>query len=646
MLQLPSSSRLIAVFLAGFLGQITLADQPQPNLSKLVLTSVDGQLHRLDAIEMGAIEVIVFMSPECPISCQYVPELNRLYSHYATRGVRLVGVISGPSISRTTASGFAEEFQLKFPLLFDSSGLLANSCQPSHVPEVFVFHKSELVYRGRIDNTYAVPGTRRQEPSVRDLVGVLDSLVAGEQVAFHQTDPIGCPIEQRPQASSTPTVTYNRDIAPILHARCANCHRDGEVAPFTLASYNDAAKRAQWISDVVESGFMPPWRAKQGHGQFKGERHLTDGEIALIKSWVKAGAPEGNPEDLPPLPTFASGWLLGEPDIMVRMPEPYDVPADGPDVFRNFAIELEINEKIHVKAIEFRPGNSRVVHHALVLCDPTSRALERDAKDPQPGYPSVATGVEELVRGAQYLDVWAPGVTSQPYPSGVALPVDPGSALVLNVHYHPSGKPESDQSMIGLYLADESEPITHPIFVDSLLTVGSADIDIPPGARGHHVAGDFTLPSDIKLLGIFPHMHLLGTEIKARAIRPDGQEEPLIWVDDWDFNWQDKFVYESPLELPKGTRLELESWFDNSAENPRNPSDPPQRVLFGEESTDEMCLVILQAATSSQAAADQLRQAILQATLKQLATAKMSPEFRSRIVPEIMQLMNSSRNKK
>lgn len=644
MLRAVSLCRL-ALILAGYYGQTALAGETELQLPRLDLTSVDGQIHRIAASESAPIEAIVFVSPECPISCQYVPELNRLHQRYSIKGVRLACAISDPSISRSKASRFAQEFELQFPLLFDSSGLLADACKPSHVPEVFVFHKAQLVYRGRIDNTYTAPGTRRQQPTVRDLVGVLDSLTAGEKVDFHRTEPVGCPIEQHPRALLAQTVTYNRDIAPIVHAHCTNCHRDGEVAPFALASYGDVAKRAAWILEVVESRFMPPWRAKQGHGQFKGERHLTDGEVGLIKSWVSEGAPEGNPDDLPPLPKFASGWRLGQPDLVVRVPDAFEVPADGPDVFRNFAIKLDIRERIHVKAIEFQPGNRRVVHHALVLCDPSSRALERDASDPQSGYPSAATGVEELVRGAQYLDVWAPGVTSQPFPPGVALPVEPGSALVINVHYHPSGKPESDQSLVGLYLADESEPISHPVFVDLLFTVGSADIDIPPGARGQRVAADFTLPIDVKLLGVFPHMHYLGTEMKAQAIRPGGQEEPLIWIDEWDFNWQDKFVYSSPLELPKGTRLELEGWFDNSSDNPHNPSDPPRRVLFGEDSTDEMCLMILQAATASQAEADQLRQGILQATLKVMANAKMNPEFRRRIVPEILQLINSSQKK-
>lgn len=635
----------IALIIAGIDLRSACAGEATRRLPRLDLTSVDGQIHRLGANESAPMEAIVFMSPECPISCQYVPELNRLQQHYAAHGVRLLGVISDPSISRSKARGFAQEFQFRFPILFDSSGLLADTCQPTHVPEVFVFRRAQLVYRGRIDNTYAAPGTRRQQPTVRDLVGVLDALVAGQEVAFHQTEPIGCPVEQRPRASSGRTVTYNRDIAPIVHAHCTNCHRDGEVAPFALTSYDDAAKRAAWILDVVESCFMPPWRAKEGHGLFTGERRLTLGEVALLKSWVTEGAPEGNPDDLPPLPKFVSGWRLGEPDLVLRVPEAYEVPADGPDTFRNFAIKLDIHERINVKAIEFRPGNPRVVHHGVVLCDPTSKALERDAADPKPGYPSAATGVEELVRGAQYLDVWAPGVTSQPFPHGVALPVEPGSALVLNVHYHPSGKPESDQSMVGLYLADENEPISRPVFVDLLFTVGSADIDIPPGERSHRVTANFTLPTDITLLGVFPHMHYLGTEMKATAVRPGGREEPLIWIEKWDFNWQDKYVYSSPLELPKGTRLELEARFNNSADNPHNPSDPPQRVLFGEESTDEMCLIILQAATASQTEADQLRQGILQATLKTITNAKMNPEFRRRIVPEILQLINSMQKK-
>lgn len=642
---LPHSGLRIAATLGLLLARVAVSAEADRELTHLALTSVDGTLHRLGASEAAPIDVLVFMSPECPISCQYIPELNRLHERYAASGVRFAGVISDPWITRSKAKGFAQEFQIQFPLLFDASALLADACQPTHVPEVFVFHQARLAYRGRIDDTYVAPGKRRLEPTARDLVGVLDALVAGEAVAFRRTDAIGCRFELRRPASADAQVTYNRDIAPILNAHCANCHREGEVAPFTLAGYNDAAKRAQWICEVIESRAMPPWQAKPGHGQFIGQRRLSDAEIALVKAWVEAGTPEGNPEDLPPLPTFVSGWQLGTPDLIVQVPEAYEVAADGPDIFRNFAVRLDISQRTYIKAIEFRPGNPRVVHHGLVLCDPTSKALDRDAADPEPGYPSAATGVEELVRGAQYFDVWAPGVTSQPFPQGVALPVEPGSALVLNVHYHPSGKPESDQSMVGLYFADESETISHPVFVDLLFTVGSADIDIPPGARGHRVAANFTLPTDIKLLGVFPHMHYLGTEMKAKAIRPGGQEEPLIWIEKWDFNWQDKFVYSAPLELPKGTRLELEAWFDNSSDNPQNPSDPPQRVLFGEESTDEMCLLILQAATQSQAESDRLREGILQATLKTMANAKMTPEFRRRVIPEILQLINASQKK-
>ncbi len=643
---LPAQSRLgIAATVGLLVGQLAVAADNNLSLPRLVLTSVDGQLQRLGAYDTAPIEVLVFMSPECPISCQYVPELNRLNERYATHGVRLSGVISDPSITRSKAKVFATDFKLQFPLLLDASALLADACQPTHVPEVFVFYHDRLAYRGRIDDTYPAPGKRRPEPTTRDLVAVLDSLVAGQETAFHQTDAVGCRFESRRQASSDSKVTYNRDIAPILNAHCANCHRAGEVAPFTLASYNDAAKRAEWICEVIESRAMPPWQAKPGHGQFMGERRLSDAEIGLVKAWVEAGAPEGDPEDLPPLPRFASGWQLGTPDLILRVPEAYEVVADGPDVFRNFAMKLDIQQRVHIKAIEFRPGNPRVVHHAITMCEPTGRSLERDASDPGAGYPSLATGIEELVRGARFLELWAPGVAARPFPNGVAMPVDPGSAIVLNLHYHPSGRTETDQSMVGIYLSEESEPITHPVFVDLPFAVSTGDIDIPAGAKRHHVVADFTLPTNVRLLAIYPHMHYLGTEIKVRALRPDGQEEPLVWIDRWDFNWQDKFVYASPLELPKGTQLELEAWYDNSVDNPHNPSHPPKRVLLGEESTDEMCLAFLQVAIASEEDAEKLRQGILQSSLKMITNAKMNPEFRRRVLPELMKVINSGAKK-
>jgi mono/diheme cytochrome c family protein len=446
-------------------------------------------------------------------------------------------------------------------------------------------------------------------------------------------------------AEPSATPTYCRDIAPILFARCADCHREGAVAPFPLLTFSDASKRAKWISEVIDSGLMPPWRAEPEFGHFVGERRVTPKERELLKAWAAAGAPEGDPKELPPIPKFPTGWMLGTPDLVLSMEEAFTIPAGGPDIFRNFAIRLSNTVTLNVKAIEFRPGNPVVVHHALTLCDPSGGAIERDRKDPAPGYPSTATGSEELVHGAGLVDVWAPGVTPSPFPKGVAMPIKPGSAMILNLHYHPSGKAESDKSMIGIYLA--KEPIQRQVHLESPFIIGALNVDIPPGEKRHHIHGSFTLPVNVSIFGVFPHMHYLGQEMKMVATLPDKSTTPLIWIKRWDFNWQNKYVYATPLDLPKGTIVEIDAYYDNSSDNPLNPSKPPKRVLFGEETVDEMCIGIFQVAVENGRDAVVLRQALLRHSMQEALAGTMHIDVRRRILENLIQLgLKDSRDRK
>lgn len=393
-------------------------------------------------------------------------------------------------------------------------------------------------------------------------------------------------------AFSAESVTFNKEVASILWKNCAGCHRPGEVGPFPLLSYKDAAKRAEMIRHIVERRQMPPWKPEPGFGHFLFDRRLSDDDIQTIAAWADAGAPEGEAKDLPEPPRFPDGWKLGEPDLVLKMPDEYEVPAEGPDIYRCFVIPVGNAEDRTVAAIEFRPGNRRVVHHAILYLDKTGQARAKDREDSGLGYTSFG-GPGFVPTGG--LGGWAPGVESMFLPDGLAKFLAAGSDLVLQVHYHPSGKRERDQSQVGIYFT--KKPAEHVVTGISLL---NHDLNIPPGEKRYEARASVRLPVDVTALGIAPHMHLLGREMKATAETPDGQTIPLVWIKDWDFNWQDQYAFAEPIHLPKGTKIQVVAYYDNSAENPANPNNPPRRVRWGEETTDEMLLCTIQVYTETE----------------------------------------------
>ncbi|HTA42826.1 MAG TPA: hypothetical protein VK789_10280 [Bryobacteraceae bacterium] len=382
------------------------------------------------------------------------------------------------------------------------------------------------------------------------------------------------------------TPTYNQQIAPILAQSCASCHRPGQVAPFPLLTYSDAAKRASLIAAVTAKHYMPPWKAEPGYGHFQDERRLSDTQIAMIGEWARNGAPEGDPKLKPAPPQFTSGWLAGKPDAVFTTPESFRIPADGRDLFQCFVVPLNFTADRYLKNVEFHPGNPRVVHHALLFLDTSGEARKLDAATPEAGYRCFG-GPGFQRAGA--LGGWVPGATPEPLPAGVAFTVPKGADLVIQIHYHPSGKPETDQSSIGFTFGDAPDKGLVS------MVLGSRDIDLAPGAAHTEVTESAVLPEDVELIGITPHAHLLCKDMKVDAHLPDGNTVPLIWIKDWDFNWQGQYRYAGPVPLPKGTRIEMRYTYDNSAANPHNPSNPPKRVIFGEQTTNEMAVLFLQA---------------------------------------------------
>lgn len=358
------------------------------------------------------------------------------------------------------------------------------------------------------------------------------------------------------------------------------CHRDGEVAPFAMEDYEDVRSWADEIAEFTTQGIMPPWKAVGPKGRFKDDCRLSDKQKEILSVWAKGGTPKGDPKKAPPMPVFPSGWKLGKPDLILELPK-YIVTADGDEEYVLFVLPLTEDEKKNIRALDYQPGNKKVVHHMLGFLDAGHQGRALDAADPKPGYRRFGG---PGFRPEHILGGWAPGARVRPLPQGVAFHIGPQRDMVVQMHYYKTGKEEIDQSLIGVYFS-KTEPkqyaYTHEL--------AQFRFKIPAGAKNHAVRKRIQLRADVEIHTLFPHMHLLGKRMSLVAKIPGGKEQTLIDVRDWDFNWQLIYEPSKTITLPKGTELTLTGWYDNSASNPRNPHRPPQEMGFGERTVDEMC---------------------------------------------------------
>lgn len=387
--------------------------------------------------------------------------------------------------------------------------------------------------------------------------------------------------------------TYHRDVVRILQRRCQDCHRPGQVAPFPLLSYEQARKRAADLAQVAADRQMPPWHPSTTEGgPFKDARVLSEAEIRTLGAWAEAGAPEGDPAEAPAERVFSSDWPLGPPDLVLKPSEVYTLAATGPDQFRVFVIPTGLTEDKFVSAVDFRPGNARVVHHVVAAWDVTGQARKLDAADPEPGYESVG-GFGFTPGGG--MAGWAPGKSARHLPEGVGRYLPAGSDLLIQLHYNRTGKVETDATEVGLYFA--RKPVAKQLRVGFVMPPLGLNLRprlrIPPGAGNHEVRGSWQLARDYTAIGVLPHMHWRGKDMLVTATLPDRSKRTLIRIDRWDFNWQDAYEFTEPVELPKGTRIDMVVHFDNSAANPANP-DPTASVSWGEQTQNEMAFAFFQ----------------------------------------------------
>ncbi len=405
-------------------------------------------------------------------------------------------------------------------------------------------------------------------------------------------------------------VTFSKDVAPIFYKHCADCHRPNDMAPMSLLTYKDARAWAKAIKEKVVTRQMPPWHADPHYGQFSNDRKLSQQDIDTIVAWVDQGAKEGSAKDLPAQPSLPTDWKIGKPDVILSMQEDYTLEASGSDEYINFTMPTSFKENVWVQAAEIHPGNKKVVHHVIAFIQTPDMLAQWKSSGGRPSAQSMFYQDGTLVRakldapayddgcsapnrgfargsGQEGLGLplcfYTPGKDMDVFPPGTAKLIPAGSNIVIQVHYSKTtGKVEKDRSSVGLFFAKGP-----PEKVLTSFGVINHYFKIPPGADNHEVKACYTFSRDVELLTFLPHMHLRGKDMKYEAIYPDGRRETVLFVPNYDFNWQTLYKLEKPLALPKGTKMLVTAHYDNSAKNKYNP-DPAKTVRFGDPTYDEM----------------------------------------------------------
>ncbi len=491
--------------------------------------------------------VVVFAAPDCPVAKLYRPRLDRMEKDWAAKGVRLFVAAAGDAA-------------------------LVRLLDARRTPEAFLLDSKGVVrYRGAIDDQYGI-GYQREAAAKNYLSDAIDAVLAGKAPAVLATEAPGCPIEGAPgavPAAASAKASFHKDVAPILQKRCADCHRPGEIGPFSLLTYAEAKKHARKVKEAVAARRMPPWHADPRHGEWANDRRLSDAEVRTIAAWVDGGMPEGSPKDAPPPRSFVEGWAIGTPDAVYKIPRPERIPAEGMIPYKYVNVSTNLKEDRWVRAMEVRAGAKEVVHHILVfILYPLARLREQ---------PPLDGGLQ-----GGYFAILVPGESPTVFPEGRGKLVPAGATLVFQIHYTAVGKAMEDQSSIGIAWA--KEPARQEVLTRGIV---NKSIRIPPGAAHHREEATFTFDSDAEILGLLPHMHVRGKAFTYLLIPPDGKERVLLDVPRYDFNWQTCYRPKDPIAVKKGARIRAIAHYDNSKNNPANP-DPSKEVRFGQQTWEEM----------------------------------------------------------
>lgn len=537
-----------------------------------------GAAHELKDLADQKIVVVAFLGTECPLAKLYGPRLAELAARYGAQQVVFVAIDSNQQDTLAEMAQYARVSKIDFPFLKDPANAVADTFGAVRTPEVFLLDKERQVrYCGRIDDQHGI-GVSRKEPTKNDLAVAIDELLAGKPVSAPVVPASGCHIGRVNRRPARGDLTYSKHVAPIVQKHCVACHRSGEIAPFTLTSYDDVANWSATIREVVQEKRMPPWHAEAEAGKFLNDRRLADSEKKLLFDWIDNGMPAGNSVDLPAPLTFAEGWQISKPDIVFEMPKSFTVPAKGTVEYQYFPLEQTFDEDKWVIASEARPGNREVVHHLILFFMPPGSKQ-------QPAEGSLLNSIA----------TFAPGVPAWQARPGMSRRIPAGSKLYFQVHYTPNGAEATDVSRAGLVFADAKQ-VEKQLLTNAVVNFR---LRIPPKSDNVRFEATQKFGRDMRLVSLLPHMHLRGKAFRIESVDPEGNKEVLVDVPRYDFNWQNSYIFAEPLKIREGTSLKCYATYDNSENNPANP-DPTKTVMWGDQTWEEMFVAQFEAVLDDQ----------------------------------------------
>ncbi len=538
-------------------------------------SALEGEQSSLSAVAGERGLLIAMRDPECPLSKKYSPRLRALEEEAARMGLGLLYVGMD---TRQAALEDVDLHGLGGTYAVDPAGEIARELDARTSTEVFVIDAGNtLVYRGMIDDQYGL-GYAKAAAERSYLLEALEAVCAGDVIEAAGTTAQGCKLQLESVERAPRDVTWHNRISRIVQNRCQTCHRPGEAGPFALMNYGQVNKRRSMIEWALEEHVMPPWYADEASGPWSNDTSLTGAEHDDFLAWIAADAPEGESADAPLERQWVDGWSIGEPDLVVTLPEAYRVPAEGVVDYKYFYVKVDTAQDRWVEAVEVRSSAPQVVHHALVFLESPEvlEAIKRNPRDRKANR-AFQSGVDS------YFASSVPGQHGLKFPAGAGKLLPAGAWLKFQLHYTPDGREVLEQTSIALRFSET------PLVEVETVSAINRRFTIPPHAFDYAVTSEFRFPEAGTLLSLFPHTHLRGNRFLCELVYPDGREEAVLELPFYDFNWQLNYLWQTPLSVPAGTRLRATAWYDNTADNPANP-DPGRSVRFGEQTWEEMMI--------------------------------------------------------
>ncbi len=566
------SSRLFKILWAvlSVVLSLSVTAKELPNFNLLDTRETNVELYGA----RGKAVALFFTGTGCPIARKSVSKFAKLERDYAAQGVDFWIVNSYAEESMRDIQKEIGRLKLReMTYLLDSKQTVAYAYDVNRTAEVILIDTFtwEAVYRGAIDNQMT-EGTEKPRASEHYLKTALDQLLAGEEISTPRTRSVGCIISY-PQVSATDEAPdYATQVAPILQKNCVECHQPGAIGPWSMTSHRRVSNYSAMMEEVLLTRRMPPWDPHPGYGDFLNDQSLTREEEHTLLSWIKAGNPKGDSHDplTDPRPKLPE-WRMGNPDAIIKLPEEQKIAATGIEPYRYVEVDNPFDEDVWISGFDVNPGNHSVLHHVILYVR-------------WPGVP------ESNGKLGQFFYGWAPGASSLKYPEGVAKLLPANAKLTLELHYTTIGEPQTDMTEMAIYLADGPQER-----IGQTRSAINTRLDIPPGENDARHTATYAFKKPATIYGLFPHMHFRGKWMRYELLLPNGKRETILHVPRYDFQWQLSYYLKEPRHVPAGTWLMVTGSFDNSVGNPNNP-DPTKRVVFGEQSWDEMFIGFFEAA--------------------------------------------------